>query len=372
MYKIFLFISCFSLVGWGQIQLESLQIVSAITSETHLRTGNHIYDFNDQVRLGIVVCARIPPLHSITYLTPFKHVIIDGDTLAPERCERWERFSQEQPLIRWSLILPTKVDSIYYNSGRVLAPWANITYSEIALSAWDNKWQVVLADLPSRQVYLPGTIWLKVALAFKGQYVSTPGIESKYRLPDGHYYGGLSEAVQRLSIRGDTGNPFVDNLIALHNLPFIENANSWNGFWTDHQTKKWLGGNRSSFYQLAAEMGGRSLLLFFNQLPLPALNYYQLTTNYGRLATLAEDHYVLDGGSEIILSKNTFTVGDFILKAGQEGVLYRDRSSHGYVPNFHLDGNDWILYWNKGEMLIAPLAQAFGDSLVLIKWVQRW
>lgn len=357
---------------WAQIEIQKLHLVTAPAHLTYYHNANSLYEGDDIVKTAIVLEARIAPMHSITYLTPINNLILDNDTISSSRCEKWERFSRSKPLIKWFLILPEKLDTIYRNSGSPKSPWANVRYIEIPIKAWENKWEVRIDELPNKKNYLPGTIWLKAAVAFQGQYVASPGIDSKYRLHDGQYYGGLSPAVRRITIKGSTRHPFVDHLLALRNLPYIENAASWNSYWADHQTKCWIGGNNHSFYQIAAELAGRSLLRYFNQIPIPAYNHFQLTTNYSEIVLLEEQVYRRTDKSGIYLTKNNFGLGDFILKGNLEAVLIQDRNPFGEVPNQLLDSNDLVVCWLKGRMELAPLAEILGDSLLLIRWVQRW
>lgn len=361
----------FPILAWSQVTLQHVSIVTAPVADRYYRTGNYIYAADERVQIGIVITARIPPLHSPTFLTECRNIIIGQDTIAPERCARWQTFSNQPPLIRWYLILPERTDTIYRNSRNIMAPWVDVKYQEIPLPSWENRWLVDLDELPARERYLPGTIWLKVAVAYRGQYVASPGTESKFRLPDGHFYGGLSPEVCRISVRGNSRNPFADNLIALRNLPYIANANSWNGYWADHQTKCWIGGNRDSFYQMAAELAGRNLIAYYQQLPLPVLNRYQLTDYYAKAVTLQGDVYT-DKGGEIFLSRNNFGIGDFILASGQEGILYTDCGLSGHGSNFRLDGRDLVAFWAQGELRLGALSQTFGDTLTLVRWIQRW
>ncbi len=363
---------CLIVNALAQIDLQRVHIVTNINQASYERSSNQIVAAGDVVRLALVVEARVANLYSSLYLSPYRNLVIEGDTIEIERVATWRTFTSNEPVIRWYLILPGKLDTVYYNQGNPLAPWAVIPYREIPITSWNDQWEVLLSSLPEYDSYFPGTVWLKVAVAFKGQYCESRGIESHYKLPDGKDYGGLSPQIMRLTVKGHTGNEFVNCLMGLRNLPCIANANSWNGYWVDHQTKCWIGGNFHSFCQLAGEMAGRSLLKYFNQFPLPALNAYQLTNYWGKMAYINGDEYLLDNKQEIFLSANTFGIGDFIVKGQNQAIFYQDLSSLGNFPNQKLDGNDLVLGCWNGALSIAPLLPTMGDSLVLIKWQKRW
>jgi hypothetical protein len=261
------------------LDFRKLEIVSNLNHSEYAQGGHCIAEGDDKIQLSLSLTVRVGDLFSEIYITPVAGLIIGGDTIPVVRLKPWKFFENRPPLIRWYLILPAELDTVYRNSLLNLSPWAQIEYREIPLPAWNDQWSVTVNDLAEYEKLFPGTVRLKAEVAFRGQFVSSPGIESRYEILTGDY-GGLSENVFRLSIKGQTGNLFLDNLLMFRNLPYIANSNSWNGFWSNHQAKCWIGGDLLNFVYMASEMAGRPLLEYYHKLPLPPDNTYDLTDYY--------------------------------------------------------------------------------------------
>lgn len=80
------------------------------------------------------------------------------------------------------------------NNFKSLLPWARIKYCEVPIPEWNNRWSVSLKSLNNIDNFFPGTLWFKAEIAFQSQFVSTPGVESRYIVMSGDY-GGLSKDV---------------------------------------------------------------------------------------------------------------------------------------------------------------------------------
>ncbi|MFA4838227.1 MAG: hypothetical protein WC703_01960 [Candidatus Neomarinimicrobiota bacterium] len=368
----------FSSLGYSATPMQFVQafIVSRINYSAVASDSSKILSSGDTAQLSLVLAVRLNGLYSPTYLTPMHDVVLNGDTISSDRIAKWEDFEKRQPLIRWYAILPEKTDTIYTNTPTKIDPWARIHYREIPIPEWNDKWFVELKSLPSIETYFPGTVHFKVSVAFGREFVSTPGIESRF-VVRGYDYGGLSDEVLRISVRASTGNLFADNLMCFRNVPFIANAGGWNDYWSDHQTVNWIGGNFGSFIVRAAELGGRPMINYFGKLPLPERNSYKVTDYFSWLATIENGVYCLVGsGKGAEINRYVFGVGDFIFKKDKFVVLYQDRSplesKEAGRPNALLDISDLVITVEKGSLEVKTLSEAIGDSVALIHWNKRW
>jgi len=327
------------------------------------------------VRLYLVLEARVEDLFSSIYISRINSISIAGDTLPYNKIKTWRFFGYSDPLIRWYRIGPEKLDTVYVNNFDNLLPWARVKYCEVPIPEWNDRWSVSLKSLKNVDDFFPGTMCFKAEIAFQGQFVSTPGVESRYIVISGDY-GGLSKEVFRLIVKGRSGNRFVDYLLAFRNIPYIENTGSWNNCWEEHQTVEWIGGNLQTFIVRAAELAGKPLIKYLNKIPVPEINFFEITDYYSKMALLSSGNYITMDGEQVYLNKYAFDVGDFIVKGANCAILYKDRSpvssKVGSNPNKRLDESDLILQFNKGSMEIVPIGEALGDSLILIRWKERW
>lgn len=127
-------------------------------------------------------------------------------------------------------------------------------------------------------------------------------------------------------MKGRSGNRFVDYLLTFRNLPYIENTGSWNNYWEEHQTVEWIGGDLQTFIVRAAELAGRPLIKYIHKIPLPEINFYEITDYYSRMAFLSLGNYITFDGEPVYLSKYAYNVGDFIVKGSKCAVMYSTTS----------------------------------------------
>jgi len=354
-----------------QHRFQAVDIFSKKAEETVASGAHRIYRPYHDVQLGVVLTTRSStPTEKNRYFSVFDQLIIAEDTINAAG-----ELSLSETVIRWYQILPQKIDTLYYNYYHNLLPWARVQYEEQVIAAWNDQWQVKLASLPRYNELFPGTIWLKVAVAQGRQYVQSPAMESRQTVPQGDY-GGLNAEVFRISVAGQNAHSLIDNLLTFRNVPVIINPGSWNNTWADHQTTNWIGGNMRSFIVFAAELAGRSLAPYRHQFPLPQLNNYRVTDYYTRRVFLSEDRYLMNWEQPVKLDPAVFGVGDLIYKNQQLSVFYQDRSpvmsAHRGYPNGWLDTTDQIITIQQGILDIYPLGTAVGDSLILIRWKERW
>lgn len=357
------------------MDFRKLEIVSNLNNAEYTRNEACIAEGNDKIELSLVLSARIENLFSEIFITPNSRLIMNGDTIPVERLRPWDYFNNQKPLIRWYLILPAKTDTVYRNSALMMTQWAQVRYKEIPIQEWNDRWEVNVSELKNGAQLFPGTVWFKAELAFHGQFIATPGIESRYRIAS-RDYGGLSDTVFRLSRKGQTGNRFLDNLLMFQNLPFIANPNSWNGYWSDHQTKCWIGGDLRNFIYFAAELAGRPMLEYYGKLPLPPMNAFDITDYYGQEARYEDGFYLMGSTKQVPIDSRYFGPGDFIINRYQIAVMVSDqsRSSTAFIPlpNRCLDGTDLVLMNRGGALELVPLREALGDTIQLIRWRKRW
>ncbi len=354
----------------AQLQFRSVDIYSQEDTAEPAVAEHCIYRPHHDVRLGIVLKTQPAADKDSRYYSTFEQIIINADTLRTTG-----EFLPDESVVRWYVIRPKRLDTLYYNYYHNLLPWARVQYRETLIPEWNDRWQVALHSLSRYDKYFPGTIWLKVAFAHSKQYLTSPSMESRFYVPQGDY-GGLTNKVCRISIAGHCGQPLVDNLLIFRNVPVIANPGSWNNTWSEHQTPNWIGGNMRSFVICAAELAGRSLAPYLNRFTLPQLNDFTITDYYARQVFLVEGQYLINWESPVALSAAVYTVGDLILKDRQLSVFYQDNSplvsaQKGY-PNGLLDTTDQVITIRDGILDIYTLGESLGDSLTLIRWKERW
>jgi len=372
--QIGLIILSLSVLSATEIDFRKLKIVTDLNNEKYARNGPCIAGDHDIIKLSLVLSARVEKLFSEIYITSENGLIMAGDTVQTDRIKKWEDFASKKPLIRWYLILPTRLDTVYRNTPEMRTQWAQVIYEEIPIAEWNDQWTVNVADLNVKQQLFPGTAWFKAEIAFRGQFAATPGIENRYRVASGDY-GGLSPKVFRLSVKSKTGNRFLDNLLIFRNLPYIANSNSWNGYWSDHQTKQWIGGDLMTFTYFAMELAGRSSLSYFGKLPMPPSNAFEATEYFELESHYRGGFFLMNRTEPIVIDQINFGLGDFVANRYQFAILARDRNpdeANREMPNRRLDEADLVLMNRGGALEMIPLREALGDTLTLVRWRKRW
>jgi|GEM_PF-713707 len=373
--KIILILLCPVIICLAQIDFRQLHIVSTLKNAEYACNGCCIAEGNEDITFTLALSARVENLFSEIYLTPAAGLIMAGDTIPAERLRKWDYFAKYKPLIRWYRIFPVKLDTVYQNDPEKIAQWARILYEEIPIPEWNDKWSANLSTLNGYERFFPGTIWLKAEIAYQGRFAATPGIESRFRIASGDY-GGLSNTVFHVSKKGLSGNRFLDYMLMFRNLPYIRNPNSWNGHWSEHQAKNWIGGDVLAFTYFAVALAGRPLQKYYGKLPMPPANGFELTDYYGRQAHRENEFYLMNNEKPVYLNQDYFSPGDFIVNRYQVAVLARDlspiNSKEAGEPNRRLDSSDLVLMNCGGALELYPLREALGDTITLIRWKKRW
>lgn len=346
-----------------------------VNNASHWQDCSRIVESGDVVRLSVVLKARADQLYSPVYISNYLNLVVDGDTIAEARIQPWSFFSPDSLHIRWYLLRPANLDTVYRNYLLSMAGWAPIPYREYPITEWNNSSEVTLRSLSNYRQLFPGTMRLKAEIGYRDQYVSTPGLECRYRV-QGRYYGGPDKTVLRIGVKGDTGRSFLDFLVMMRGIPNIENPGSWNGYWQDHQTTNWLGGNLNTLMIQAAWLAGRNLAAYQEKLPWPELNGYKLTQYIAHGLQLSGNYYIDKQGHRIRIDRYSFGPGDIIVSRRHTAVFYEDigstESGERAPEKGFLDCNDFVLEADGHSLRLARLGQLFSDPITLIRWKKRW
>jgi len=359
----------------NRISFRKLLIVSQNDTETYSTNKNQIYAFRENITLNLILKARIENMYSSVFFSEVDDIILDEDTVYNKKIISWENYNSQNIVIKWYKIVPVNLDTVYFNNYNSLLPWANIEYEEILIEEWQNKWQVSLDSIKSYDEIFPGTMRFKAEIAFLGEFAETPGIASR-TIVSGDYYSGLNEDVFRVGILGNSGNSFADYLCLFRNIPFIQNCGSWNNSWEEHQTVKWIGVNNKAAIIRAAELAGRNLHKYFDKLPIPQYNNFELTDYYYYPVIRKNDFYYTRNNKLVNLNEFLFNAGDFIIYRDNLCVFLNDKSPvnsiHKGLSNNLLDNQDEVIFTDKSSWNFEKINKAIGDSLVLIRWKKRW
>lgn len=366
----------FQSIIYGQVQLLEAFIVGNRNNSEVWSDSNLVVDNGDVVKMAAIVTSRVSGMFSVTYLCAVDSLIINNETIPTQKITSYPSVAKDKIRIQWYRIEPVNLDTFFCNTLQSVTPYPIIPYQEILIPEWSDKWIVNLSDLKSQDQIFPGTAWFKVEISTYNQYLSSPGRESRTKVLQTVDYGGLSDRVFRIQKRGRSGNVFTDNLITLRNIPYFLNPVSWYGTWADHQTNLRIGGNLASFIVLAAELSQVPLWNYIEQIPIPELNYYQITDYYKKEVYLNGDYYVTQNGQKIALNDFLFSQGDILLNKGRIAVFYQDFASTGTENykdgNKYLGCNDLVLECNSHSLRLNSVQSTIGDTLILIRWKQRW
>ncbi|MBL7067290.1 MAG: hypothetical protein ISS29_05470 [Candidatus Marinimicrobia bacterium] len=361
---------------FAQVQLLKAVIVGNINNGRYWSNSSLIVEKGDILKLSAVVTARVENMYSQVYLSEINQLVMDQDTIASGKVILFKKVLAKPPELYWYRIEPVNVDTFYLNHPGNVTPFVVIPYHEVPIPGWTNQWIVDLRSLPDIDQLFPGTIWLKVEVVLDRQFAASPGYENRMKVYDTIDFGGLNQKVFRIGIKGRTGCTFIDNILLYRNLPVIINPSSWSGSWDDHQTSHWIGGNLISFMISAAEMSDIKLWNYLDKLPLPELNFYDVTEYYRKNVYLNDDIFTTEEGETIVLNKIIYDKGDILLNNDRVGILYEDRSpinsEQGGGPNKLLDRYDLILECNYHSLQIMTIDQSLGGSIQLIRWKNRW
>jgi len=370
-----LFLLCGSRL-FAQNQLLSIEVIGNRNNADYWTNSSVIADKGDNLRLSFILKARPAGFYSSLYYSPQKDIILNEDSLESEKIFPVNEVLTGKTAVRWYLIMPVNLDTVYVNHAGYVSPYAVIPYREILIEEWKDKTEISLSTLKNYDELFPGTIHLKVELYHDREFVSSAGSGDRLKIDNTIDYGGLSDKVFRISYRGRTGSKLLDNVLLYRNLPLIINPVSYTVRWQDHQTMQWIGGNLNSFIVAAAEPLGRPLSTYVDKLPLPEYNYFELTDYYLKDVILEGDYYTAGEEERVGLNDYIFTQSDFIVGRKRIALLYQDKSPTNSVkkgqPNELLDRFDLILECNTNSIRTRSIGEVFGDTLSLIRWKRRW
>ena len=256
---------------------------------------------------------------------------------------------------------------MYLNHPGYVSPFAYILYKEIPVENWNDKPTVSLNTIGDFQKLFPGTIRIKSELYHGKNFIATAGKSDRFRVFNTLDYGGLNDAVYRISYRGRTGSRLLDNIMLYRNVPLIGNPDTYTMRWEDHQTAQWIGGNLNSFIAGAADMLDRQIDDMLEKLPLPEYNYFEMTDYYLKNVVLSDGNYYSETGQPVAINDLHFTQGDLIITRDLVAMFYKDNA-----PENYLNSTDLILECNDNSLKIGSISEIIGDTLSLIRWKHRW
>ena len=362
--------------GSAQTQLLKIELIGNRNNSEFWTNSSVIADQGDNLRLSFLLTVRPEDLYSSVYMSPRKNIILNGDTLQSDNILTLSELLTKKISVRWYLITPVMLDTAYMNHPGYVSPFAVIPYQESLINEWNDKTEITLNSLVKFDELFPGTAWFKVELYHGKDFIGPADINNRFKLYNTIDFGGLSEAVFRVSFRGRTGSKLLDNILLYRNIPLIKNPASSSTVWDDHQTTKWIGGNLNSFTVSAAMRLGVRLVEYADKLPLPEYNYFEATDYYRRKVVLSADYYIAEEERKIVLNDHIFSQGDFIIGKNRIAVFYEDKSPPNSIergnPNELLDRFDLVLECNENSIRIGTIDEMIGDTLSLIRWKRRW
>jgi len=362
--------------GSAQTQLLKIELIGNRNNSEFWTNSSVIADQGDNLRLSFLLTVRPEDLYSSVYMSPRKNIILNGDTLQSNNILTFSELLTKKISVRWYLITPAVLDTAYMNHPGYVSPFAVIPYQESLIKEWNDKTEITLNSLVKFDEHFPGTAWFKVELYHGKDFIGSADINNRFKVYNTIDFGGLSEAVFRVSFRGRTGSKLLDNILLYRNIPLIKNPASSSTVWDDHQTTKWIGGNLNSFTVSAAMRLGVRLVEYADKLPLPEYNYFEATDYYRRKVVLSADYYIAEEERKIVLNDHIFSQGDFIIGKNRIAVFYEDKSPPNSIergnPNELLDRFDLVLECNENSIRIGTIDEMIGDTLSLIRWKRRW
>lgn len=361
----------------AQIQLQRISIIGNRNNAPYWSNSAIIADDGDNLRLSYLLEVRPAQLYSTVYISPCRNIIFDGDTLEQNSVYAPDDLLTEATSIVWCRVEPAKLDTVYKNHLGLVTPFAVIHYRESGIAEWQDKEEIRLNSTTFARQVFPGTVWLKIELRHGTDFVGSAGAERRCLTDQGDDFGGLSEAVFRVSCRGRTGSKLLDNVLLYRNIPFIVNPVSFDRDWSNHQTSRWIGGNLNTFIVAAALRLDVFLLDYIEKLPLPEYNYFTVTEYVHRGLVRQSDFYMsTDDWKEIALDNHLFHQGDIIISRSKAALFYQDRSApdseYAGEANQRLDRFDLVLECNDGSLRWGTLQETLGDTISLIRWKRRW
>jgi cell wall-associated NlpC family hydrolase len=218
-----------------------------------------LIDYDEVVRLGPVI------EKGGIYYSDFEGIVIDGKPIAPGSMRRMAE------LEGWDRIFWYKIESRepkYMNTKKNPGWWAPVKYDEHLVAA--GKRTKLEADVAP--VKLGGVVWkgrnvgtmrFRVAVRFNDITLASPGIETSTA-------GGALPGVRRVSRKGGTGIPGVDQAMAMANLPYIWASAALDGTKgaASHQAEQFIGADCADFVVAAWRRAGAASFGYRAVIPL--------------------------------------------------------------------------------------------------------
>ncbi|MEZ5357954.1 MAG: hypothetical protein R3F48_03925 [Candidatus Zixiibacteriota bacterium] len=224
--------------------------------------------------------------------------------------------------------------------------WDSLDYVQ---TTWVANAASVVADVAPTVLYpiildkiAVGTMRYRVVIDVDGKKYSSPGMREKYK-------GCITEAVHRISRKGNTGNAIIDYGLTMCNNPYIWGSASFSGSEFDNQAERFLGADCADFAVAAARMAGYSKMPYGGS---STLGPY--TDAIANARKIRRDVYIDGHGKKIAIDSGRVHIGDFIVWDGHVGLLYEDTDPIGV-----LNVSDLVLHTLFAEPQIAPIGKIY-------------
>lgn len=297
--------------------VKSVRIVSQ-AGDALATDRSKLVERRDRVTLHAVVEAEIDG--RTVFVSPVERFELDGAVRGgPERVA-WDRAKHGVLHVKWFKVEWDKRKRRSYDNTAPKWHWDRIDYAETPLASGNHRLLSRMVDVAPTLTAARadvGTMRYKVVVEHNGRTVASPGAESRHR-------GGVSEAVHRISRKGDTGVPLLDYAQAFFNLPYIwGSAGSTDA---DHQSERFVGADCADFCVAAARAAG-----------LTHIPYGSTKTMKGTADTVARvkldrktGRFLKPDGGPVRIGRDIHP-GDLIFGNRHVGFLTRDLGEKGIL-----------------------------------------
>ena len=333
-------------------RIQEVKIVSGSDSVCFSKTSKSL-SIGDQPRLALVVELILG--HSKIFISEVSVCDESGKKIPTLSWpDGWE-----VPEVEWFRVEPDARD-IYYDNKRPVFHWDVISYLNTLMADNGNKW-IIAADpdptlLRVRLRHL-GTMRYAVRVYWKGQTISSPGPEARFR-------GDIGSEVHRVSIYGETGNPIINYAFGRFNLPYIWGAGGTDD--EDHQTNRFIGADCADFVtgvfrDLGVELPFSSVAAFYPRGIYRKKNFGRPIT--GVLEPDVSGIYRTQKGRAVRFGDDgDVKTGDILVFARHTAILYVDQSPSIGVLRGHsngiLDTSDLLIHTLYREPTIEKIGPA--------------
>lgn len=328
------------------VSIRSIQIVSGIT-ESIPSDENKIVEYIDEVTLYAIIEIEKND-GSVIFLS-------DADSFFIEE-RKAVAVPIQNSLKNYNLIwykIENDAKNKWYSNTDPTWHWDELDYKETLIDGISTR---ITADVATTIISATGldgkavgTMRYRVKLIYKGRTFSSPGKNETYK-------GCISEAVHRISRKGNSGNEIVDYGLAMCNSPYIWGSASYTGSKFDNQAERFVGADCADFAVAAARMAGYKKLPYGGSRTLGPY-----VTNIAR-PSRSENGLYYAGNKKVSVSTDAVRPGDFVVWPGHVGLFYKDTDPIGV-----LDETDLVLHTLFDEPKIVGIDEAYPKSFIICR-----